>query len=63
MNEQIASAAEEQSSVADEINRNIININEVAEQTAVGAGQTNTAGQQLAELASNLQSLVNRFKY
>ncbi|MDR9467497.1 methyl-accepting chemotaxis protein [Marinospirillum sp.] len=63
MNEQIASAAEEQSSVADEINRNIININEVAEQTAVGADQTNTAGQQLAELASNLQSLVNRFKY
>ena len=63
MNEQIASAAEEQSSVADEINRNIININEIAEQTSVGADQTNTAGQQLAQLASNLQGLVNRFKY
>ncbi|SFX60252.1 methyl-accepting chemotaxis sensory transducer [Marinospirillum alkaliphilum DSM 21637] len=63
MNEQIASAAEEQSSVAEEINRNIININDVSEQTAAGASQTNTAGQQLAQLATDLQALVNRFRY
>lgn len=63
MNDQIASAAEEQSSVADEINRNIIGINEISEQAAVGAEQTNTAGQQLAELAADLQAMINRFKY
>lgn len=62
MNEQIASAAEEQSSVADEINHNIININEVSEQTVAASSQTSIASHQVAELASGLQDLVNRFK-
>ncbi|MFW6191164.1 MAG: methyl-accepting chemotaxis protein [Thiohalospira sp.] len=63
MNTQIASAAEEQSTVADEINRNIVQINEISEQTAEGANQTSASGDELARLSSELQELVNRFKY
>ncbi|MGM0413121.1 MAG: methyl-accepting chemotaxis protein [Pseudomonadota bacterium] len=63
MNTQIASAAEEQTTVADEINRNIVQINEISEQTAEGAKQTSDSGDELARLASELQDLVNRFKY
>jgi len=62
MNAQIASAAEEQSSVAEEINKNIVSINEVAESSASGAQQTMTASEQLAELADRLKSEVEQFK-
>ena len=61
MNAQIASAAEEQGAVAEEINRNIANISQIASQTASGAGQTATASAELAKLAVNLQSHVGRF--
>ena len=40
MTAQIASAAEEQGAVAEEINRNVVNISQVAEQTAAGSRQT-----------------------
>lgn len=62
MNIQIASAAEEQSSVAEEINQNVVNISQVVEQTAEGAQQTQISSQQLSVLASSLQSLVGQFK-
>ena len=62
MNTQIASAAEEQSAVAEEINRNVVNINNMAEDVTHGADQTSTASQSLAELASQLQGLVRQFK-
>ncbi len=62
MNTQIASAAEEQSSVAEEINRNITTISQVAEQSSVGANQTAAASQQLAKLSEELQALVAQFK-
>lgn len=58
---QIATAAEEQSSVAEEMNRNINNISQVAESTSQGAQQTSTASSELAELAENLQSVIMRF--
>jgi methyl-accepting chemotaxis protein len=62
MNLQIASAAEEQSSVAEEINRNIVNINEVATSSTEAANETLQTSQSLAELATELQTVVNQFK-
>ena len=62
MNTQIATAAEEQSAVAEEINRNIVNISEIVDRTADGANQTSIASEELASLAAQLQQLVNQFK-
>ncbi len=62
MNTQIATAAEEQSSVAEEINSNIANIREISEQTAEGAMQTSSASTELAHLGEELQGLVGQFK-
>ena len=62
MNMQIASAADEQSATAEEINRNIVNISEVADETAGGARQTANASDELARLAVDLQEKVSRFQ-
>ena len=62
MNAQIASASEQQTAVADEINISISNINTVSEQTAAGARQTKSSSEELARLASELQELVKQFK-
>ncbi|MCP4129209.1 MAG: HAMP domain-containing protein [Gammaproteobacteria bacterium] len=62
MNIQIASAAEEQTAVAEEINRNIMNISDVANSTAEGAEQTAQASGQVATLSEGLLGLVAKFK-
>jgi len=62
MNTHIASAAEEQSCVAEEINSNVVNINDVADKVTMGAHQTAESGTELAKLANDLQSMVERFK-
>ena len=62
MNTQIAHAADQQSEVADEINRNINNISQIADKTSEGAKQTAQASDDLVQLAEQLQSLVRRFK-
>jgi len=62
MNTQIATAAEQQSAVAEEINKNILNISDIVDRTADGASQTSTASDELANLAIQLQQLVNQFK-
>jgi methyl-accepting chemotaxis protein len=62
MNTQIASAAEEQSAVAEEMNRNIVNISQVANQTAEGAYQTATGSSEVASLAGRLQAAMGQFK-
>lgn len=60
-NTQIASAAEQQAAVADEINQKILNISDVAVQTSAGAEQTASTSRELARLAEQLQKLVGRF--
>lgn len=62
MNIQIASAAEEQAAVADEINRNVVNINELSAQTAEGASHTTQASEDLASLAETLNHQVSQFR-
>lgn len=62
MSSQIASSAEEQISVSNEMNKNIIHIKDMADSNAEGAVQTSQASNELASMASNLQRLVNQFK-
>nr|WP_322981359.1 methyl-accepting chemotaxis protein [Pseudomonas sp. C11] len=62
MNQQIATASEEQSSVAEEINRSISNIRDIAEQSAAASEETSAASVDLARLGSDLQLQVSRFK-
>ncbi|GAB6040096.1 methyl-accepting chemotaxis protein [Endothiovibrio diazotrophicus] len=62
MNTLIASAAEEQSATAEEINRNLTNIQTISEQTAAGAGQTASASNELSRLGEELRTVVGRFK-
>ena len=58
---QIASAAEEQSTVAEQININITRISDVSSQTSTGAAQTADMAGELARLAAELQRLVAQF--
>ncbi|MCG8294200.1 methyl-accepting chemotaxis protein [Pseudomonas entomophila] len=58
----IASAAEEQAQVAREVDRNLVNINDLSVQSATGANQTSAASAELSRLAVDLSSLVARFR-
>ena len=62
MGAQIASAAEEQSAVSEEVSRSITAINDLTAETTDGALQTTRASQEVARLATELQSLVGRFR-
>lgn len=62
MNNQIASAAEEQSAVAKEISRNIHNINQVTQATSNGVRKSAQACQELLTLSSQLKISMAQFK-
>ena len=62
MNTQIAAAATEQSTVAEDINRNIDSINNITESSAQSALQTAQSSNKLSKLALHLQNLVASFK-
>jgi len=62
MNPQIAAAAEEQSAVAEEINRSVLKVRDVSEQTAAASEETATASVQLTKLSLDLQTLVSKFR-
>ncbi|WP_018945599.1 methyl-accepting chemotaxis protein [Thioalkalivibrio sp. AKL17] len=62
MTTQIASAAEEQSTVSEEINRNVQNISTVADESFSASSQVATASEQLSRLASELRQRVERFR-
>ncbi|MBD9465873.1 methyl-accepting chemotaxis protein [Pseudomonas sp. Pdm06] len=58
----IATASEEQAHVAREVDRNLVNIQDLSTQTAAGANQTNASSQELSNLALSFNSLVGRFR-
>ena len=62
MNLQIATASEEQSSVAEDINRSVLSVRDVADQSAAAAQQTAASTVQLARLGGELQALAARFR-
>lgn len=59
---QIATAAEEQSSVTSEIDRNLVQINTLAMNTAEGASKTAQESQRLNQLSTQLRQLLGQFK-
>jgi methyl-accepting chemotaxis protein len=62
MNLQIATAAEEQTAVAEEISRNIENIHSIAIDTSKGSDESAQASQSMNDIAAELQALVSEFK-
>ncbi|MBV7515537.1 methyl-accepting chemotaxis protein [Pseudomonas sp. PDM25] len=57
----IASASEEQAQVSREVDRNLVNIRDLATQSATGANQTSAATHELSRLAVDLNAMVARF--
>jgi methyl-accepting chemotaxis protein len=57
----IASAAEQQAAVANEVDRNLSSIRDLSTQSASGAQQTTVASNALAMLATDLNTMVQRF--
>lgn len=62
MNFQIASATEEQSSVMDEVNRNVSELNSLTEEGAALSASVMTAGHELDQVAQQLSGRVRQFK-
>ena len=62
MNTLVATSAEEQSAVAEEVSVNIVRINEVSDRTVEDAEATSKATKKLSEQAEQLKSIVNEFK-
>ena len=61
MNLQIASASEQQSSVAENINESVFNVKRIAEENSVASNQTRSSSSEIARLAVQLNQLVTRF--
>jgi methyl-accepting chemotaxis protein len=57
----IASAAEEQAQVAREVDRNLVNIQDLSTQTSAGANQTSASSQELSRLAVSFNAMVGKF--
>lgn len=62
MNQQIAAAAEQQSAVAEEINRSVINVRDISEQTSAASEETAASSVELARLGVHLQAMVGKFR-
>jgi methyl-accepting chemotaxis protein len=61
-NQQIATASEEQAHVAREVDRALVSIRNLAQQSSAGTQQTLAASHELAELAGQLTQMVERFR-
>jgi methyl-accepting chemotaxis protein len=62
MNQQIAAAAEEQTAVAEEINRSVTSIRDIADQSAAAMDESANSSIQLAELGRELQGMAGNFR-
>ncbi|WP_425503037.1 methyl-accepting chemotaxis protein [Pseudomonas quercus] len=62
MNLQIATAAEEQTSVAEEINRSILSVRDIAEQTSRASDDTAHSSAGMATLSGQLQQQIAQFR-
>lgn len=62
MGQQIATAAEEQTTVAEDINHNILNVRDAADQAAAASEQTVASSNELARLSNELQQMVAGFR-
>ena len=62
MNTQIATSAQEQSSVANDVNQNISSISVLADQSAEGVTNSQNVSGKLSTLSNHLHSLVSQFK-
>lgn len=58
----IATACEEQANVAREVDKNLVNIQDLSTQTAAGSHQTTASAQELSRLAVSFTDLVGRFR-
>nr|WP_095093102.1 methyl-accepting chemotaxis protein [Pseudomonas sp. Irchel 3A5] len=59
----IASASEEQALVAREVDRNLLNIQDLSTQSSAGANQTSASSQELSRLATSFNTLVAQFRF
>jgi methyl-accepting chemotaxis protein len=62
MNMQIATAAEEQTMVSNEIHKNIVNISEITELTRTSSNQLGRSTEKIADFAQQLHSKISYFK-
>ncbi|BBB30549.1 methyl-accepting chemotaxis protein [Neptunomonas japonica] len=62
MNTQIASAAEEQTAVADEISQNVQQVADIAEHSASNADALSATTKEMSALEQRLMRIVNQFK-
>ncbi|MBS7660702.1 HAMP domain-containing protein [Pseudomonas lalucatii] len=62
MNQQIAAAAEEQTAVAEEINRSVTSIRDIADLSAAAMDESANSSIQLAELGRELQGMAGHFR-
>ncbi len=63
MNLQIATAVEEQTSVAEDISESVVNIREVTDQSATANNQIAMSSNDLARLGGDLQRTVEKFRH
>ncbi|MGD8912701.1 MAG: methyl-accepting chemotaxis protein [Candidatus Thiodiazotropha sp.] len=62
LNIEIASAAEEQGAVSEEIQRNTDHVNNLSKNSSISANQTSEKGLELEAVAKQINGLVQRFK-